>query len=383
MRILYLTSANGMGGGNIAFLHILRQMTLKGHEIMVITATNPGPLPDKLRDIACPFVQIDFRANIYPVNTNPILYIPRLCWMLYKNHIAKRHIEKVMMEYKPDIVHTNVGPVNIAANVSNKLGIPHVWHQREYIDIGLNFHIFPRHRRFLDETHRVGNYNICITQGVFDHSNFRKGIDRVIYDGVFPMSATNTTPIEEKENYVLFVGRISPIKGPLELIRVFSAFRKIYPQYKLLLAGSYKMDDYVKSCFKMVEIGQLQSSVVFLGECSEVYPLMAKAKMMVVPSQFEGFGFITAEAMLNFCPVVGRNTGGTKEQFDIGLSSTGEEIGFRFSNEDEMLKAMCSIVESDVHDMCQRAHKVVSSLYTVEQNAAEIEDYYKHILKGL
>ena len=197
------------------------------------------------------------------------------------------------------------------------------------------------------------------------------------------MSATNTTPMEEKEDYVLFVGRISPIKGPLELIRVFSAFRKIYPQYKLLLAGSYKMDDYVKSCFKMVEMGQLQSSVVFLGECSDVYPLMAKAKMMVVPSQFEGFGFITAEAMLNFCPVVGRNTGGTKEQFDIGLSSTGEEIGFRFSNEDEMLKAMCSIVESDVHDMCQRAHKVVSSLYTVEQNAAEIEDYYKHILKGL
>ena len=45
---------------------------------------------------------------------------------------------------------------------------------------------------------------------------------------------------------------------------------------------------------------------------------MSKALALFVPSSFEGFGFITVEAMFCGCLVIGRNTGGTKEQFDNG-----------------------------------------------------------------
>lgn len=39
---------------------------------------------------------------------------------------------------------------------------------------------------------------------------------------------------------------------------------------------------------------------------------------LIVPSPFEAFGLITAEAMFNKCLVIGRDTAGTKEQFDNG-----------------------------------------------------------------
>lgn len=57
---------------------------------------------------------------------------------------------------------------------------------------------------------------------------------------------------------------------------------------------------------------------------------MSKAQALIVASRFEGFGFITTEAMWNDCLVIGKNIAGTKEQFDNGVAETGHEIGLRF-----------------------------------------------------
>ena len=109
---------------------------------------------------------------------------------------------------------------------------------------------------------------------------------------------------------------------------------------------------------------------------------MANAAMLVVPSRFEGFGFITAEAMLNYCPVVGRNTGGTKEQFDRGLECFNEEIGLRFSNDQEMLERMCQVVNTDVTEMCHRAKEMVVKHYNSEYCVNQIEEYYHFVLQN-
>lgn len=63
----------------------------------------------------------------------------------------------------------------------------------------------------------------------------------------------------------------------------------------------------------------IASQVVFLGMRKDIYSLMKDAMALIVPSYWEGFGFITTEAMFNGCLVIGRNTSGTKEQFDNGL----------------------------------------------------------------
>ena len=382
MRVLYISNANAMAGASLALLNIVREMQKRGHETLVVTPTDKGPLPEKLAKAGCLCIQINMRGNFYPTNPNPLFYLPRLFLMLFLNYRASIKLKRIIHKYKPDIVHTNVGPVNVAVNVCSSLNIPHVWHQREYIDIGLGYHVFPTHQSFLRQSHQEGNYNICITQGVFEHSDFRKGVDKVIYDGVF----TNANPfppyVKEKQKYILFVGRIHPSKGTLDVIRVFCRFSRKFPQYKLLIAGSFnRQNRYVAECFKMAEDQNMQQKISFLGERTDVYELMAKAAMLVVSSPFEGFGFITAEAMLNYRPVVGRNTGGTKEQFDHGLKLTGKEIGYRFLNDKEMLDAMYNVVETDCTDMCIRAHDVVVSSYTIEHNVDQIEDYYNFVLK--
>lgn len=87
---------------------------------------------------------------------------------------------------------------------------------------------------------------------------------------------------------------------------------------------------------------------------------MYNAAVFVVPSRNEGFGFITAEAMFNGTIVIGKNTGGTKEQMDNGKENTKSEIAFRYINlqnlTDLLFKAQNLTYESYMN-VAQKAQK--------------------------
>ena len=119
----------------------------------------------------------------------------------------------------------------------------------------------------------------------------------------------------------------------------------------------------------------------FLGNRDDIYELMRGAEALVVPSRFEGFGFTTAEAMYNRCLVIGKDTAGTKEQFDNGLKMTGSEIGIRFNNVRELTDSLFMVQHADgsFEDMKDKAYKVVTRMYTVERYAEQIEKYYETV----
>ena len=109
---------------------------------------------------------------------------------------------------------------------------------------------------------------------------------------------------------------------------------------------------------------------------------MSHAALLVVPSRNEGFGFITAEAMFNGTLVIGRNTGGTKEQFDNGLQLIGREIGVRYESLSELI---CKLKEyDDVSDrniqMIRDAQNTVCCLYDKALQARKVFDFYLEIL---
>ena len=124
----------------------------------------------------------------------------------------------------------------------------------------------------------------------------------------------------------------------------------------------------------------MEDYVEFLGARDDIYNLMPKAKMLVVPSRFEGIGFITTEAMLNHCVVVGHNTAGTKEQFDNGFADVGREIGYRFDKSEDMLDCMIKVMNDDTSRMIEDAYHTVVKLYNVERNVNIIEELYCKIL---
>ena len=327
MKILYVASSCGWGGGSVALFNLIKGLKELGHESMVLFPNGSDKrFCEELDQIDICYSFANYGLTIYPRTKNPLKYLVRLCRTVRNRNIAQHKILELIRSFKPNIVHTNVGPLDIALSPCIKSHVPHVWHLREYQDLDFGMESIPSKDYFMRKIQTTGNYNIAITHGVFSYWKLNPQKDIVIYDGVFSEKYEKISC--SKDNIILFTGRVEEAKGVIEIFEPFSRLLKIHPGYKLIIAGKYNKDSkYYQQCVDLRRCLGLDDSVVFLGEISNVYEWMAKAKALVVPSRFEGFGFITAEAMLNNCFVVGRDTAGTKEQFDKCFDTTGVECG--------------------------------------------------------
>lgn len=383
MNILYITFTSGAGGATTALANLVKGMSALGHRVYVLTNKNEGPLPEMIHSVGGTILYGPVSLTIYPSGGRFVGRVKRLLLNMRKWSECRKVVGDIIDKYHIDLVHSNVGPMNLALKECQKRGIPHVWHLREYQELDFGMIFFPYKGMFQKLIHQRGNFNIAITEGIFNHYDLRPGIDKVVYDGVFSEAKTKEPYIQEKDDYILFVGRIEEAKGPLTILKPFSEFKKKYPNYCLKLAGSYSEDSaYYQQMKATVAECHLNDSVKFLGNRDDVYDLMRKAKAQIVSSHSEGFGFITAEAMLNNCLVIGRDTAGTKEQLDVGLRMTGHEIGLRYHDEESLLKCLFAAIETKTTQICKDAREVVVKKYTLEKSTSDVDEFYRQCIKS-
>lgn len=380
-KILFVASASFWGGATVALFNMVSYLA-KNFDVRVVVPSY-GMLCEKLDQEGIQYYVVPCSLSIWPPRTEFIKFPYRIIKMMIVNWRAQKALEEIIQEYKPHLVHNNVGPLDISFSVCKKYNIPHVWHIREYQDLDFNIRFFPRKKIFEKKIKAEGNYNIAITKGIFNYWRLRDGVDAVIYDGVINGKESNRIETQKKiDDYYLFVGRVEPAKGLMMVLRAFCRFVKDFPDEKLLVAGSCTADKkYYQECVMFVYENFLEKNVFFLGERRDVYSLMSKANALVVASRFEGFGFITAEAMYNYCLVIGRNTAGTKEQFDVCLDETGIDVGIRFDNEEELVSSLVKVKENKMAQEKKLGHYVVERNYTTEVCGKKILDFYEKIWK--
>lgn len=382
MKILYITHMNEANGSTIALKNIMLGMHKKGATIGLICPNANGFLYTEALKLG---VKIFLVKDSYPA----ILQYPSLKglslvkWILSMIvwHLKiQLRVYKIMKLFKPDIVHCNTSVIDYGLLGAKLLKIPHVWHIREYQDLDFNINIFPSKTILKRKMHLSGNYNIAITNEIYKYFNLRK-CDNVIYDGVIDISHKKDSPIEFAFPYILYVGNISKGKGLDVLLKQFVKFHILYPDVHIIVANKFDSNSkYYKYCISILNRAECSKFVHFIGFRDDVYSLMRSALVLVVPSYFEGFGFITAEAMYNNCLVIGRNTAGTKEQFDNGYRQTGHEIGLRFTKDEEIIELLKRVMTEDFSLMKYYARKTVVNNYTVNINVNSIYSYYKKII---
>lgn len=378
MKILFFLHSSGIKeGSSIAVISIIKQMQIRGHTIYAI-CPRQGELVDVLKQMGVKFFIIRYAPAIYPkvYTIKSFLSWPgRFLERLWYNHVAEIKITKWVQEISPDVIHTNVGVLRVGYYVAKKLHIPHIWHVRE-TEEGLSSHHYPSYR-FQCRLLNNNDFNIAITENVKHYYHLNDKNTTVVYDGVFS-SSFKTVKSEKKETYFLFVGRIIETKGADWAVEAFIKIADKYPDYELWLAGP-DSTPFASTLKVKVDSTPFRQRIKFLGQRSDIYDLMSRAQAVLVPSVFEGFGFITVEAMLNRTLVIGRNTGGTKEQFDNGYKIIGYEIAFRCNSIDEMAAQMECVLKNgqqNFNNMIVSAEKVVRKLYSVENNAEQIMKIY-------
>ena len=387
MKVLYISHDGNAGGSLTALKNIIEQLNQQVESYVVFP--NTGMFSDYLeaRGIKCNYLK--YGLDTWPrfdTLRNKILFLPRV---LYKNcllqYIAYKKLCKLIIEIKPDIIHTNVGPLQIAAHAAKKCNVPHVWHLREYQAKKINLQPFPTFFSFKKLSKILSernNYKIAITNCVKEYFNITNNY-KVIYDGVISKHNPSPSISYENSDYLLFVGRLEDNKGWMDVLKAFIEIASEYPNIKLVFAGSYNTSEISNVKMNIIP-SQLLNRIVFLGYRKDCAQLMQKARALVVSSYLEGFGFITTEGMYNGCIVIGRNTSGTKEQFDNGKDMFGAEIGLRFDTQDDLIRQMKFVLSKpkvDFQPMLENAQKIVIEKYSIEKNAEDVLCCYKSLIK--
>ena len=157
-----------------------------------------------------------------------------------------------------------------------------------------------------------------------------------IRDGVAAVRAQTTSATHDlPEDYFLFVGRLSPEKNVIGLLRSWIAYRDGGGTWSLLIAGDGPEGAALR---QLASSSPYAADVHFLGHKSarELTPVYAFAKCFVLPSTREPWGLVVNEAMAASLPVVVSDRCGCAED----LVQHGQN-GFVFDPSDERQLTTC------------------------------------------
>jgi glycosyltransferase involved in cell wall biosynthesis len=219
-----------------------------------------------------------------------------------------------------DVIHTH-DPEFVISGLHKKMKDP--------IPVLVTMHGPIKNMNLLEKNKTKGVYfnTISRSQCSYFSSNGIK-IDNFVYNGI---NIDNLPYQEQKEDYLLVMGRISRDKGQDIAIKIAKKLG-----LKLILTGP--VHDVNKEYYqKKIKPNVDGKQIIYKGEIStkERNELYAKAKCFLMPIQWEEpFGLVVTEAMACGTPVVAFNRGAMPEIMKNG------KTGYIVNNEKEMIEAI-------------------------------------------
>lgn len=129
-------------------------------------------------------------------------------------------------------------------------------------------------------------------------------------------SSTNKIPTGLKKKQIIFVGRLSKVKG---LSKLLSAMAAIEKSISLIIVGTGPYKNNIK---QRIKERSLEDRVQLLGEQTndKVYELISESLALVLPSFHESQGIVLLEANSMNTPVIASNSSGMKEVVSHGYN---------------------------------------------------------------
>ncbi len=119
--------------------------------------------------------------------------------------------------------------------------------------------------------------------------------------GIRPINFSDE--IIQKDNHVLGVGSLIPLKQYHLFIEILSGIRKNVPEIKAVLSGKGPQESNLKV---LIEDYQLGSNIIMTGELphEKILLLMKRSKIFLHTSNYEGFSVACLEALASGCHII-------------------------------------------------------------------------------
>lgn len=132
------------------------------------------------------------------------------------------------------------------------------------------------------------------------------------------MLCVDDTAIKEKQ--IIAIARLVPQKRIDLLINVWERLHKDFPDWKVkVLGGGEYGSPYEQNLRKMISDSGMENSFLMPGAVPDVTDELTKSSIMCLTSEYEGFGIVLIEAMLNGVPVMAFHYIGVDDIIEDGV----------------------------------------------------------------
>lgn len=300
LKILYVITGLGQGGAERVVCDLAEQMHKRGHSVKIAYLTG------EILTRPC-FDGIE----IIKLDLNNLLSIPK----------AYAHLSKLIKNFSPDVVHAHMVHANILARLV-RISTP----IKKLICTAHNSDEGGKVRMLAYRiTHHLADITTNVSNEAAKAFIAKKAVPDTdiitIYNGIdlakFSYQAEsrnrilNEFKLSDDNCLILAVGRFNKQKDYPNLLHAFKIIKdKLNNRIKLLIAGDGELREEIETIISELDLKQ---DVILLGRRHDIPELMSTADLFVLPSEYEGFGLVVAEAMACETLVVATDCGGVAE----------------------------------------------------------------------
>lgn len=300
MKVLYVITGLGMGGAENQVSNLIDKMILLGHEITLISLTGPTIVKPSSEQV-----------KLYELNMSksPLSILKTLLM-----------IKKIILSFKPDAVHTHMVHANILVRLVRLLTPIKklICTAHSTLEGGWLLCLIYRFTNFLGDVFTNVSQNaveafeaqkiikpggmMCVHNGI--------DIDQYIFSLFKRKEYRALLNISTDCPLLVSVGSFNKAKDYPNLLHALKIIADKGTPFHLAIIGDGPLRLEITNLIAKLD---LESYVSLLGVRHDVPHFMSAADYFILPSAWEGFGLVAAEAMACNCPVIATDCGGLKE----------------------------------------------------------------------
>lgn len=308
------------GGGEIAFDELVQSLRTHAPSVSLLAVSpKKGVIADRARSNGAEvaFIAQPRWADFGKCGTR---YWAR---SLLLGAVTLVQTVRLIRSWRPDLIITNTLTIPVGPIAAKFCRVRHIWMVDEFGKRDHDLTFLLGYPRTVAAIGRLSDSVLCCSRAVRDELA-EHGIPEaklaVAYGAVnTPAPGTRVEHRRSKEPLLaLLVGRIAEAKGQLLAVRAVGAAVRAGADVQLRLVGAPYDPAYVAQVKAVIEEEELAGRVEMTGAKRDPFPAYRDADVFLMCSKDEAFGRVTVEAMKFALPVIGVNSGGTRELIEDG-----------------------------------------------------------------
>lgn len=365
MKILQIMTELGFGGAERVVLELCRALTARGDTVYLAVMKD---LPEA--NMRQEFVKLGIYPDILKLNS-------------FRDFRKIGKLRKLIREYQPDVIHSHLMHPNLITRIANlRTGIPlintvHISERRGRQNLfflldSMTNGLCTRYTAVSDASARFHERKI----------HLQKGTIRTIRNGVDPAAECSQEELDSaRERWQVSmcsrllgaVGRLNQQKGFDRLLRVLRTLEKRIPEketWGVVILGEGPDRQILEDMARSFPHRKL--IIKFPGFEPEAAALAKAFDVFLMPSRYEGYGLVLAEAINLGLPCV--------YQPVDSLPELADGISYAFPARFDDPEADQQTVET-ILDAAKLPHSEPKTLFSVAEMTAQYVELYQEVIQ--